>query len=322
MRLRRGLQGRRRNDSEPQPAAWGRTPRRALPSASRPVKPGRASRRLVREDGERQEMPDGRVPDSGAVLREQRDRRLANRHPQPAATPGQSRRSPTATSAGATWSRREPAGWSGWSSTSPRPRATFTPLSICLNVDSFEHLDFETRPDQLIVYTLVEGDEGSSRVRAAPRSRLGRACGQASWRFDTSGFVHGAARLPGRRGRGATRRPDRTAPGQCPAVLPGRRGCRAGRRGSALASTYGRRAGRPRARRSASTTSGENAGRPGRSGQASSSLRDVVRGGEQLHLDESRWCRTPAGLAAGSPEPDRGSGAYSRTTLSSPSTSV
>lgn len=35
----------------------------------------------------------------------------------------------------------------------------FTPLSICINVDSFEHLEFETRPDQLITYTLVQGDE-------------------------------------------------------------------------------------------------------------------------------------------------------------------
>ena len=28
-----------------------------------------------------------------------------------------------------------------------------------MNIDSFEHLEFETRPDQLIVYTLVQGDE-------------------------------------------------------------------------------------------------------------------------------------------------------------------
>ena len=35
----------------------------------------------------------------------------------------------------------------------------FTPIAITLNVDSFEHLDFETRPDQLLVYTLVQGDE-------------------------------------------------------------------------------------------------------------------------------------------------------------------
>jgi hypothetical protein len=35
----------------------------------------------------------------------------------------------------------------------------FTPLAITLNIDSFEHLEFETRVDQLLVYTLVQGDE-------------------------------------------------------------------------------------------------------------------------------------------------------------------
>ena len=35
----------------------------------------------------------------------------------------------------------------------------FTPISITLNIDSFEHLEFETRPDQLLVYTLAQGDE-------------------------------------------------------------------------------------------------------------------------------------------------------------------
>ena len=35
----------------------------------------------------------------------------------------------------------------------------FTPLAITLNIDSFEHLEFETRPDQLLVYALVQGDE-------------------------------------------------------------------------------------------------------------------------------------------------------------------
>ncbi|CAN5614251.1 hypothetical protein BH20CHL6_BH20CHL6_19770 [soil metagenome] len=35
----------------------------------------------------------------------------------------------------------------------------FTPISICVNVDSWEHLEFETRPDQLLSYTLVQGDE-------------------------------------------------------------------------------------------------------------------------------------------------------------------
>ena len=41
----------------------------------------------------------------------------------------------------------------------PGTSTYFTPISITINVDSFEHLEFETRPDQLIVYTLVQGDE-------------------------------------------------------------------------------------------------------------------------------------------------------------------
>jgi hypothetical protein len=41
----------------------------------------------------------------------------------------------------------------------PEMSTYFTPISISVNVDSFEHLEFETRPDQLLVYTLVQGDE-------------------------------------------------------------------------------------------------------------------------------------------------------------------
>ncbi len=41
----------------------------------------------------------------------------------------------------------------------PETSTYFTPLAITINVDSFEHLEFETRTDQLIVYTLVQGDE-------------------------------------------------------------------------------------------------------------------------------------------------------------------
>jgi hypothetical protein len=66
----------------------------------------------------------------------------------------------------------------------------FTPLAITLNIDSFEHLEFETRPDQLLVYALVQGDErvviefapiGSSDADSpfAPRQL----------EFDTSGYV-------------------------------------------------------------------------------------------------------------------------------------
>jgi hypothetical protein len=35
----------------------------------------------------------------------------------------------------------------------------FTPLAICLNLDSFEYLQFDTTSDQLLVYTLVIGNE-------------------------------------------------------------------------------------------------------------------------------------------------------------------
>lgn len=41
----------------------------------------------------------------------------------------------------------------------PETSTYFTPIAITINVDSFEHLEFETRPDQLLVYTLAQGDE-------------------------------------------------------------------------------------------------------------------------------------------------------------------
>lgn len=41
----------------------------------------------------------------------------------------------------------------------PGVSSYFTPLSVCINVDSWEHLEFDTRPDQLLSYVLVQGDE-------------------------------------------------------------------------------------------------------------------------------------------------------------------
>lgn len=66
----------------------------------------------------------------------------------------------------------------------------FTPLSITLNVDSFEHLEFETRPDQLLVYGLVQGDERVV-VEFAPigRGETGSPFEPRQLAFDTSGFV-------------------------------------------------------------------------------------------------------------------------------------
>jgi hypothetical protein len=65
----------------------------------------------------------------------------------------------------------------------------FTPIAITLNVDSFEHLDFSTRPDQLIVYTLVQGDE-SVVVEFTPGGDGGSSPFEPhQLSFDTSGYV-------------------------------------------------------------------------------------------------------------------------------------
>lgn len=65
----------------------------------------------------------------------------------------------------------------------------FTPIAITINVDSFEHLDFSTRPDQLLVYTLVQGDE-TVVVEFAPGSDGAESPFEPrQLAFDTSGFV-------------------------------------------------------------------------------------------------------------------------------------
>jgi hypothetical protein len=73
----------------------------------------------------------------------------------------------------------------------PETSSYFTPISICLNVDSFEHLDFETRPDRLIVYALVQGDERVVLEYAPLDERSSGTGSQAPGQlaFDTSGFV-------------------------------------------------------------------------------------------------------------------------------------
>ena len=71
----------------------------------------------------------------------------------------------------------------------PEISTYFTPLSICLNVDSFEHLEFETRPEQLLVYTLVEGDEQVVIEFAPSGSSEDSALRNHQLSFDTSGYV-------------------------------------------------------------------------------------------------------------------------------------
>jgi hypothetical protein len=73
----------------------------------------------------------------------------------------------------------------------PETSTYFTPISISLNVDSFEHLEFDTRPDQLLVYTLVQGDERVV-IEYAPLTMDADGTplrGAQQLEFDTSGFV-------------------------------------------------------------------------------------------------------------------------------------
>ena len=71
----------------------------------------------------------------------------------------------------------------------PDTSTYFTPISISLNVDSFEHLEFETRPDQLLVYTLVQGDERVIIEYAPLTVDESGAHTARQLTFDTSGFV-------------------------------------------------------------------------------------------------------------------------------------
>ncbi|MEO8251416.1 MAG: hypothetical protein ABI978_01165 [Chloroflexota bacterium] len=58
----------------------------------------------------------------------------------------------------------------------PEIASYFTPLSICLNLDSFDYLQFDTTSDQLLVYTLIIGEERVVLEFAAAASpRIGSA---------------------------------------------------------------------------------------------------------------------------------------------------
>jgi hypothetical protein len=71
----------------------------------------------------------------------------------------------------------------------PDVSSYFTPLAICVNVDSFEHLEFDTRPDQLLVYALTQGDERVI-LEFVPSVGDGPSPMEArQLEFDTSGFV-------------------------------------------------------------------------------------------------------------------------------------
>jgi hypothetical protein len=56
----------------------------------------------------------------------------------------------------------------------PDVASYFTPLAICVNLDSFDYLQFDTTSEQLLVYTLTVGSERVVlEFAAAGRPRLG-----------------------------------------------------------------------------------------------------------------------------------------------------
>jgi hypothetical protein len=56
----------------------------------------------------------------------------------------------------------------------PDVASYFTPLAICLNLDSFDYLQFDTTSEQLLVYTLTIGSERVIlEFAAAGQPRLG-----------------------------------------------------------------------------------------------------------------------------------------------------
>jgi hypothetical protein len=71
----------------------------------------------------------------------------------------------------------------------PETSSFFTPLSICLNVDSFEHLEFETRQDQLLAYRLIQGDETVAIDLVPAGVAADGAFEPRQLEFDTSGYV-------------------------------------------------------------------------------------------------------------------------------------
>ncbi len=56
----------------------------------------------------------------------------------------------------------------------PEIASYFTPLAICLNLDSFDYLQFDTTSEQLLVYTLtIGGERVVLEFAAAGQPRLG-----------------------------------------------------------------------------------------------------------------------------------------------------
>ena len=69
----------------------------------------------------------------------------------------------------------------------PEVASYFTPLAICLNLDSFDYLQFDTTSEQLLIYTLTIGNErvvlefaasGTPRLGVEPDTEAERHAGR------------------------------------------------------------------------------------------------------------------------------------------------
>jgi len=71
----------------------------------------------------------------------------------------------------------------------PDVSSYFTPLSICLNVDSWDYLEFDTLPDGLVTYALTQGDERVLLTYVPPGTTPEELRGQQTLGFEQDEYV-------------------------------------------------------------------------------------------------------------------------------------
>ena len=79
----------------------------------------------------------------------------------------------------------------------PEIASYLTPLAICLNLDSFDYLEFDTTSDQLLTYTLVLGSERVviEYATGAPQLTDGQASGGPVGGTDRAAFDAGFVQM-------------------------------------------------------------------------------------------------------------------------------
>ncbi len=71
----------------------------------------------------------------------------------------------------------------------PDVSSYFTSLSICLNVDSWEYLEFETLTDGLVTYALTQGDERVILTYLPPGAEADEPRGQQTLGLEQDEYV-------------------------------------------------------------------------------------------------------------------------------------